>query len=99
MSPLLSDERIGREFQTADEVESLPVGTVVIDSDGDGWQKGRSGDWYAAGEYGHVSAQTLAEDFGPLLLVWVPEGSELKSAPEPGPLAGLRYVAAPGGAA
>lgn len=77
------DERIGREFRSADEVESLPVGAVVIDSDGDGWQKGRSGSWYQSGEYGSAEVDCLAEEFAPLLLVWIPPGSELKPVPLP----------------
>lgn len=80
MKPLFADERIGREFLTAEEVESLPVGAVVIDSDGDAWQRGRSGAWHYAGDLGSDRAPSdhLADDAGPLLLVWIPPGSELK---------------------
>jgi hypothetical protein len=83
VSGLFVDPRIGREFQSAAEVESLPVGAVVIDSDGDGWQRGRSMGWFpsAAADEALPSGR-LAEDFGPLLLVWIPPGSELKAEPE-----------------
>jgi hypothetical protein len=84
VSALFVDPRIGREFQSAAEVESLPVGAVLIDSDGDAWQCARSGVWYGAfpgSSVGEVSS-LLAEQFGPLLLVWIPPGSELKVEPE-----------------
>lgn len=73
MSPLLADERIGREFQTADEVESLPVGSVVIDGDGDGWQLTLQGKWIASRiGGGWLGSQALAVQYAPLLLVWLP---------------------------
>lgn len=82
MSGVFVDERIGREFQTSAEVELLPVGAVVIDGDGDAWQRSDGLSWFSPGA-DEADDVDLAEGFGPLLLVWIPPGSELKSEPLP----------------
>lgn len=80
MSALFKDPRIGCEFQSAEEVESLPVGAVLIDSEGDAWQRAQGRSWFCPGAP-EVGDFDLAVGFAPLLLVWIPPGSELK--PEP----------------
>lgn len=82
MNGLFTDERIGREFLTADEVGSLPVGAVVIDSDGDAWQRSGGLSWFSP-RGPEADDVDLVGDFGPLLLVWIPPGSELKPGPFP----------------
>ena len=38
------------QVTTAEELDVLPVGSVVLDHYGDAFQKGRAGDWWAPGE-------------------------------------------------
>jgi hypothetical protein len=74
------------------DIPEPPRGSVVIDGEGDAWQRGPSGlsreRWYLAGHKPGVthSFSELADFFGPLTVVYTP-GSAAPAAPPPPPLA------------
>lgn len=57
-------------------IEPAPIpeptfGSVVLDRDGDAWQRGEDDDWTTFGAYAHLWADLLM-DFGPLTVIYVP---------------------------
>lgn len=52
-------------------LDQLPYESVVIDADGDAWQR-YFACWHLAGAAVHRDSRTLLETLGPLTLVYVP---------------------------
>lgn len=66
--------KAAEEVTTAEELDALPPGAIVLDLDGDPWKRGASGVWW----YGDQSqdAEDLMDAYGPVTVLLVPEGGE-----------------------
>lgn len=63
---------VGDKLTTAEELDACPVGSVVIDRDGDAWQKHWAGGWDLTGGR-RASASDVARECAPLAVVHLPK--------------------------
>lgn len=75
---LAAGYRKPREVTTAAELDALPVGSVVLDAEGDAWQdRGYAAfNWCntTSGMNGGLDPELLVSTYGPLTLLHEPEG-------------------------
>ncbi len=69
--PPLGELPKGTQLTTEEQLDLLPVGTIVADKDHDDWEKADSSEWVHK-QGPHVRAKTLVALWGPLTLVRLP---------------------------
>ena len=79
--PPLPPLKIGDKVTSVEQLDALPIAAAVLDPGDDVWQKfmGRYGLedlWYKVGTGRSMSSKELLRGFGPLTLIWLPEGAD-----------------------
>ena len=64
---------VGDAITDEGQLRVLPYQTVVLDEDGEAWQKGYDGGWYMAGSNGPVPSYSLLNGSETLTVVHIPE--------------------------
>ena len=65
--------KIGDTISGVEQLDSLPAGAIVLDDDGDPWQKRLLGRWVTPGAAVAMAANRLAQACSPLTLIQLPE--------------------------
>lgn len=65
----------GVPYMISDDGSELPVGAVVIDEDGDAWQRTPTGLWGRIPSDG-LNLHILSEEYGPYCVIYIPEGGD-----------------------
>lgn len=71
---LAAGYRKARTIATVEELDALPVGSVILDSDGDAWQRSTSGWTCTDRAFNTVDqpSENLVNILGPATVIWEP---------------------------
>lgn len=72
-SVLAAGYRRPKHVTTAEDLDALPAGTVVLDEDCEPYFKGHDGSWLGVGYDNYNSSHQLATYYGPLAVVGMPD--------------------------
>lgn len=73
---MVSDQptpRVGDTITTAEQLDALPVGSVVADADDTAWQVDLHEMWHHTGYEGPQMSDRMAEHYGPLTVLYRPD--------------------------